>query len=114
MKKKKGDLLQGTLEMLILNVLDHRSMHGYAIMNRIQQGSSGVLHIEEGSLYPALHRMQQKGWIEASWGASESNRCDKYYSLTEAGRRQREEEVSNWARLSEATSRVLNAAPEGT
>lgn len=114
MNKKNSDLLQGTLDMLILQVLTLGAMHGYAIVRRIQQISDDVLQVEEGSLYPALHRMEQKGWIEAEWGASENNRRAKYYQLTRAGRRQLQEEVSVWERLSNATSKVLQIAPEGT
>ena len=112
MDKKNTDLLQGTLDMLILKVLTLGAMHGYSIMNRIQQVSDEVLRIEEGSLYPALHRMQQRGWIAAEWGVSENNRRAKFYHLTPTGVRQLKEEVSLWERLSQATSQVINVAPE--
>ena len=114
MDKKNTDLLQGTLDMLILKVLTLGAMHGYAIMHRIHQVSDDVLRIEEGSLYPALHRMQQRGWIESEWGASENNRRAKYYRLTPAGERQLKDEISLWQRLSSATSRVIDIVPEVT
>lgn len=107
MGKKKVDLLQGTLDMLILQVLTLGRMHGYAIVRRIQQTTDDVLVVEEGSLYPALHRMQKRGWIEAEWGLSENNRRAKYYHLTPAGKKQLVREVSTWERFSQATSKVL-------
>ena len=108
MSKRKGDLLQGTLDMLILKTLTLGSMHGYAIVNRIQQTTDRVLVIEEGSLYPALHRMEKRGLIKSAWGLSENNRRAKYYSLTPEGEKQLKEEVSIWERLSTATSKVLS------
>lgn len=113
MAKKNVDLLQGTLDMLILKTLTGGHMHGYAIVRRIQQVTDEVLRIEEGSLYPALHRMERKGWIAPEWGTSENNRRAKYYRLTRAGRKQLDVEVTIWERLSAATSKVLQAAPEG-
>jgi transcriptional regulator len=113
MAKKQGDLLQGTLDMLILKTLTLGPMHGYAIVRRIHQVTEDVLQIEEGSLYPALHRMQRRGWIEAEWGTSENNRRAKYYRLTASGRRQLQAEVSIWERLSQATEKVLGHAPGG-
>ena len=110
---RSTDLLQGTLDMLILKTLTLGRMHGYAIMRRIQQTSNDALHIEEGSLYPALHRMERRGWIAAEWGVSENNRRAKYYRLTRSGRKQLEAELSLWQRLSEATEKVLQLAPEG-
>lgn len=107
MGKKKVDLLQGTLDMLILQVLTLGRMHGYAIVRRIQQTTDDVLVVEEGSLYPALHRMQKRGWIEAEWGLSENNRRAKYYHLTPTGKKQLAREVSTWERFSQATSKVL-------
>ena len=107
MFKKDGDLLQGTLDMLILKTLTMGPMHGYAIVRRIHQVSDDVLQVEEGSLYPALHRMQRRGWIEASWGVSENNRRAKYYQLTRAGQKQLSKEISMWERLSLATTKVM-------
>ena len=105
---RSSDLVQGTLDMLILKTLTLGSMHGYAIMRRIKQVSNDVITIEEGSLYPALHRIEQKGWIKSEWGVSEKKRRAKYYSLTPSGRKQLEAELSLWQRLSEATARVLD------
>jgi len=113
MSKKKGELLQGTLDMLILKTLTLGSMHGYAIVRRIQQATDEVLVIEEGSLYPALHRLEKRSFIKAKWGLSENNRKAKYYSLTPKGRKQLETEVSMWERLSAATIKVLSLSPEG-
>lgn len=111
MRKKKVDLLQGTLDMLILKVLTLGRMHGYAIVRRIQQTTDNVLTVEEGSLYPALHRMQKRGWIDAEWGLSENNRRAKYYHLTPQGKKQLETELSTWQRFSEATAKVLQITP---
>lgn len=110
---RSEDLIQGTLDMLILKTLTIGRMHGYAIVQRIQQVSKDVLQIEEGSLYPALHRMEQRGLVASEWGVSENKRKARYYTLTPAGRRQLEVEVSLWTKLSEATARVLDPAPEG-
>lgn len=104
---RSSDLVQGTLDMLILKTLTLGAMHGYAIMRRIRQVSDDVLSVEEGSLYPALHRLEQQGWITAEWGVSEKNRRAKYYALTPGGREQLEAEITLWQRLSEATTRVL-------
>ena len=101
------DLLQGTLDMLILKALAVEPQHGWAIAQRIQQVSENVLQIGQGSLYPALHRLEYKGWIRAQWGASENNRKARYYSLTAAGRRQLEAELDNWERLAGAINLVL-------
>ena len=114
MARDRIDLLQGTLDMLILKTLTLGAMHGYAIVRRIHQVSDDVLRVEEGSLYPALHRMERKGWIEAEWGVSENNRRAKFYRLTRAGKKQLGVEVSTWQRLSEATGKVLGMTPEGT
>lgn len=103
----KAELLQGTLDLLILRTLASGAMHGYAIAQRIQQRSGDVLVVEEGSLYPCLYRMEEKGWISAEWGKSENNRRAKYYSLTRAGRRQLEEETATWERIHRAISLVL-------
>ena len=107
---KKLELLQGTLDMLILKTLEAGSRHGYSIAERIEQVSKDVLAIEEGSLYPALHRLVKRGWIKSEWGFSENNRKAKYYSLTKSGRHQLESEMTDWARLSEAITRVMRTA----
>jgi PadR family transcriptional regulator, regulatory protein PadR len=106
----RAELLQGTLDMLILKTLTVGPMHGYSIVRRIQQVSDDVLQVEEGSLYPALHRMEERGWIEAEWGVSENNRRAKFYKLTRAGRKSLADEESAWARLSEAISKVMQTA----
>jgi len=103
----KSDLLQGTLDMLILRTLAGDPMHGWGISQRIQQLSKDVLQVNQGSLYPALHRLEQQGLIEAEWGASENNRQAKFYSLTREGRRQLAEEQKNWERLAGAVARIL-------
>src|SRR5436309_5519580 len=99
---KKLELLQGTLDMLILKTLELGRRHGYSIAERIEQVSNEVLLVEEGSLYPALHRLAKRGWIKAEWGVSENNRKAKYYSLTSVGRKQLQSETTDWTRLSEA------------
>jgi PadR family transcriptional regulator, regulatory protein PadR len=101
------DLLQGTLDLLVLKTLSLEPMHGWGIANRIQQVSEEALQIGQGSLYPALHRLEYKGWIEAEWASSENNRRAKFYSLTRAGKKQLEAELSNWGRLTTAISLVL-------
>ena len=103
------DLLQGTLDMLILKSLALGEMHGFGISNRIQQLSSDALQVQQGSLYPALRRLEYKGWITADWGTSDNNRRARFYSLTETGRKQLEKETANWARLSKAIGAVLRA-----
>ena len=110
MNESRTELLQGTLDMLILKALTPGRMHGYGIVRRIQQVSDEVLRVEEGSLYPALHRMERRGWVEAEWGLSENNRRAKFYKLTRAGRKQLREEESNWIRLSGAISKVMQTA----
>ena len=107
MSKQKSDLLQGTLDMLILKTLALEPMHGWGISQRIQQISNGVLNINQGSLYPALYRLEQQGWISAEWGSSENNRQAKFYALTRTGRKQLTEETENWERLSSAVDRIL-------
>src|SRR5215475_8105829 len=109
MAMKEIDLLQGTLDLLILKTLSGGPMHGYRIAARIQQLSEEVLRIEEGSLYPALYRMEQKGLIESEWGMTDNNRQAKFYKLTRKGRREMEAEADSWARLSTAVARVLKA-----
>ena len=103
------DLLQGTLDLLILRTLELEPMHGWGIAQRIQQVSKDVLQVQQGSLYPALYRLERKGLIRAEWGASENNRRAKYYSLTAAGRRQLQREVADWERLSGAIAQILGA-----
>jgi PadR family transcriptional regulator, regulatory protein PadR len=104
------DLLQGTLDMLVLRTLLPGALHGWGISQRIQQVSAEVLRINQGSLYPALHRLEEEGWIEAEWGASENNRKAKFYRLTRAGRKRLDEETLNWERLAAAIARVLETA----
>jgi len=101
------DLLQGTLDLLILKMLALESMHGWGIAQRIQHVSKEALQIGQGSLYPALHRLEYKGWIRADWGASENNRKAKYYSLTRTGQKQLQVELENWGRISTAIALVL-------
>lgn len=103
----KAELLQGTLDLLILKTLSAGAMHGYAIAQHIQQRSQDVLVVEEGSLYPCLYRMEEKGWISAEWGKSENNRRAKYYTLTRSGRKQLEQETATWERVHRAISLVL-------
>jgi PadR family transcriptional regulator PadR len=107
MTKPKSDLLQGTLDMLILKTLALEPIHGWGISQRIQQVSQDVLCVNQGSLYPALYRLEQQGWITSEWGSSENNRQAKFYSLTRAGRKQLAEETENWERLSAAIAKVL-------
>lgn len=107
---KPTDLVQGTLDLLILKTVAHDKAHGWAIAQRIRQISRNVLQVNQGALYPALHRLEQQGWIRAEWGESENNRRAKYYSLTTAGRKYLEKEEANWERLSAAIGLVLKAA----
>lgn len=104
------ELLQGTLDLLILRALRSEAMHGWAISERIQQISEDVLQVNQGSLYPALHRLEHVGWIEAEWGISELGRRARFYSLTTSGKKQLEIETENWDKLSEAIARVLRMA----
>ncbi len=106
---KKSDLLQGTLALLILKTLATGRMHGWGISQRIQQLSHDVLQVNQGSLYPALHRLEQQGWIRASWGRSENNRQAKYYELTAGGRDQLDMETENWMRISAAVAGIVEA-----
>jgi len=107
---KPNDLVQGTLDLLILRTLRLEAMHGWAIGKRIQQVSGEVLQVQQGSLYPALHRLEQQGWIKAKWAESETGRQAKFYSLTAAGRGQLEKETANWTRLSAAIDLIMNGA----
>jgi transcriptional regulator len=110
MTKPKSDLLQGTLDLLILKTLALEPMHGWGITQRIQQISGGALVVNQGSLYPALLRLEQRGWIDSEWGVSENNRQAKYYKLTRSGRKQLSEETDNWRRLSTAIEQILQAS----
>lgn len=103
----KNDVLQGTLTLLVLKTLSGAPLHGYAITQRIQQVSEDALRVEEGSLYPALHRMEQLGWVRAEWGLSETNRRARFYSLTPQGKKQLRNEEQNWERLTAAVGLVL-------
>ena len=107
MTKRKSDLLQGTLDLLVLKTLELEPMHGWGIAQRIQQISEDVLQVNQGSLYPALHRLEEQGWIRSNWAASENNRQAKYYELTRLGRKQLSDETENWERLSTAVARIL-------
>jgi transcriptional regulator len=107
---KPTDLVQGTLDLLILKILTLEPMHGWAIAQRIRQMSSEVLQVGQSALYPALHKLEQQGWIDSEWKISETNRRAKYYSLTRAGRKALAEEAANWARLSEAISAIVRTA----
>ena len=109
MTKQKPDLPQGTLDLLILKALSLGSMHGYGVGQRIQQLAEEMLQIEEGTLYPALYRIEQRGWIESEWGVSENNRRARFYKLTRAGRKQLAVEESQWERLTSAVAKVLQA-----
>ena len=103
----RTDLLQGTLDLLILKTLALGPQHGWGISQRIQQISEDVLRVNQGSLYPALHRLEEQGWVAAEWGVSDNNREAKYYRLTRAGQRQLQLETDQWARVSSAVARVL-------
>jgi transcriptional regulator len=104
---KPSDLVQGTLDLLILKILALQPMNGWAVGRRLQQISSEVLQVSDGSLYPALHKLEQQGWIRAEWKSSANNRRSKFYSLTRPGRRQLEKEAGNWNRLSAAISAIV-------
>jgi len=106
----KSDLLQGTLDMLILKVVALGPIHGYAIAQRLQQMSGAVLQVQQGSLYPALHRLEKRGWLKAEWSASDTGRDARFYTLTRVGRRQLSEQRAYWDRLSAAISGVLRTA----
>ena len=110
MPPSKSDLLQGTLDLLILQVVSLGPLHGYAIAQRLQQMSKDVLQVQQGSLYPALHRLEARGWLDAEWKASETGRDAKFYNLTRAGHRQLESERANWNRLAAAIGLVLRTA----
>jgi PadR family transcriptional regulator PadR len=107
---KPTDLVQGTLDLLILKTIFPEAMHGWAIAKRIQQVSGEVLQVQQGSLYPALHRLEQQGWIKAKWAESETGRQAKFYSLTATGLAQLEKETANWSRLSTAINLIMSEA----
>lgn len=109
MPEKQIDLLQGTLDLLILKALALGPMHGYGVSVRLQQLSGDRLQVQQGSLYPALHRLEQQAWIQSEWGVSDNNRKAKFYSLTPAGQSQLEKETANWARIAQAIGLVLGA-----
>jgi PadR family transcriptional regulator, regulatory protein PadR len=111
MTRQKNDILQGTLALLVLKTLNTQGrLHGYAITAHIQRTSADLLRVEEGSLYPALHRMEQEGWVKAEWGMTDKNRQARFYSLTAEGCRQLAREEESWRRLTEGVSRVLSFA----
>src|SRR3954470_3085778 len=111
MPKAKNDILHGTLSLLVLTTLGTQGkMHGYAITTHIQNVSKELLRVEEGSLYPALHRMEQEGWVRAEWSVTEKNRDARFYSLTARGRKQLMQEEESWARLTEGVARVIRFA----
>lgn len=110
---RSQDILQGTLDLLILQALSLGPMYGWGIAQRIQQVSEDVLTVNQGSLYPSLHRLEQQGWIEAEWGLSESQRRVKFYALTDSGRRQLDAERKGWRRFTDAVERLLTAEPVG-
>ena len=110
MDTTKSDLLQGTLDVLILKIVALEPLHGYGIAQRIRQISRDVLQVQQGSLYPALHRLEKRGWLRAEWGEAETGREAKFYSLTRLGRKQLEAETANWDRLSEAVTQILRTA----
>ena len=101
-------LPQGTLDLLILKVLSLEPQHGWAISERLQQISTGVVHVQQGSVYPALHRLERRGWIKAEWAASDNNRQAKYYELTRTGRRRLETEIASWRTLSSTIGNILD------
>ena len=103
------DVLKGTLDLMILKALSWGATHGYGVTKWIRQTTEGTLDIDDGALYPALHRLERRGWIDADWGVSENNRRAKYYSLTADGRRQLRRELTSWARFSEALSKIVAA-----
>jgi len=109
-KKDEPAFLPGTLDMLVLKTLSRGAMHGYSIAQFIQEASLDVLRVEEGALYPALHRLEVRGWLKAEWGASENNRRAKFYRLTPLGRRELDNEAEYWARVAAAVTRVMQTA----
>ncbi len=112
MASKQDDLLQGTLDMMVLKAVSLGPLHGYGVLLRIQQISGNRLEIQQGSLYPALYRLEHEGWIASEWGQSENNRKAKYYRLTAAGRRRLHSEEEKWNRMADAIGAILRATPE--
>jgi transcriptional regulator len=110
MASDKSDLLQGTLDMLVLKIVALEPVHGYGIAQRIQQISKEVLQVQQGSLYPALHRLEKRGWLKADWRESDTGREAKFYSLTRVGRKQLDAETANWDRLAGAVAMILKTA----
>jgi PadR family transcriptional regulator PadR len=110
MAKDKSDLVYGTLDMLILKALQHEPRHGLGIADRIQQISQDILRVEQGSLYPALYRLEAQGWIKAEWGVSDNNRKARFYKLTAAGRKQLSVETEHWSRITAGINLVLKGA----
>jgi PadR family transcriptional regulator PadR len=110
MPTEKSDLLQGTLDMLILKIVALGPVHGYGISQRIRQISKEVLQVQQGSLYPALHRLEKRGWLAAEWGESENGREAKFYKLSAKGRKQLQSEESNWERLAQAVTQIMQTA----
>jgi len=110
MPQDRSDLLQGTLDLLILRVLAPGAMHGWRISQRIEQISGDVLRVNQGSLYPALHRLERRGWVSAEWGVAESNRQARFYSLTRKGKKQLADETEQWQRFAGAVARILQDA----
>ena len=109
MPNERTDLMQGTLELLILNTLARESMHGYGIVQRIHEAAENLLKVEDGSLYPALYRMEERGWIKSEWGLSDNNRRARFYKLTRKGQKRLEAERANWNRISNAVTKILQA-----
>src|SRR5688572_16218128 len=112
MQRNAIDLFQGSLDVIVLKTLSAQPMHGFGIARRIQLVTDDVLQVEEGSLYPALYRMENKGWVTADWGITENNRRAKYYRLTAAGRRQLAQSAMTWQAFADAMSKIMNAAPQ--
>ena len=112
MDTRKSDLLQGTLDMLILKVVALQPIHGYGIAQRIRQISKDVLQVQQGSLYPALYRLEKRGWVQAKWGEAETGREARFYTLTRTGRKQLENESANWDRLSAAVSMIMRTSSQ--
>jgi len=110
MKQARTDLMQGTLELLILKTLSRAPMHGYGVAQKIHEAVDDLLKVEDGSLYPALYRMEERGWIASEWGVSDNNRRAKFYRLTRAGRKRLDGERANWERVSQAIGRILETA----
>lgn len=110
MASDKSDILQGTLDMLVLKIVAVEPAHGYGIAQRIQQISREVLQVQQGSLYPALHRLEKRGWLKADWRASETGRDAKFYTLTRAGRKQLNVEAANWGRLASAVELIMRTS----